>query len=233
MKAFQFHTSSIKIIDLNIRNTAVCDKVERISKITRTHLSTWKRFDFLYSVAQIINLPQICFRKELKQNLALAFCNCKQMKDSKLKVKPLKNFIMKTIDKVQKTVLKSLVVITGFVLISFTATTQDLGISFTQNNTNNKLAFATVDNRIEPQTASTTATIITDIISYTGHLTTESEDMLELEEWMTNVDLFCNEQFPVDKEMTSTSSSGYRELKDPGLVSESWMYNLKYWTVNR
>ena len=155
------------------------------------------------------------------------------MKDSKLKVKPLKIIIMKTIDKVRKTVLKSFAVIIGFVLISFTVSAKDLRNSFTQNCTKNELALAKAHNRIEFQPASTNTTTFTNVTPYTGHLITESESMLELEEWMTNEDLFCTEQFPAKKKIISTANFVYLELEDPRLLLANWMFNLKYWSVKK
>lgn len=140
---------------------------------------------------------------------------------------------MKTINKVQKTVLKSLVLITGFILIGFTVIAQDTRSSFTQNKASNELALATADNRIESQPVSTIYSTYTDVNSFTGQLQTESENRLELEEWMTNEVLFFNMQYPAKKENITISNSGYRELKNPRMALENWMFNPNYWTVKR
>ena len=69
---------------------------------------------------------------------------------------------MKTKNKIQKTVLKSLAVIAGFVMISLTVSAQDLWKSLIESETAKEIALAIIENDSESHPTSTSAKERTD-----------------------------------------------------------------------
>ena len=140
---------------------------------------------------------------------------------------------METNNNVQKTVLRIMIVLTVLLFVSFNTTAQDSGKLVVQNNVDNNLAHVKSNTSIETKSESTTIKALPNLNLFTSPLKTETEVALNLEEWMTNDNLFCVAQNLNKKEIISASNAEYHELKDPTLVFESWMFNLNYWTINR
>ena len=140
---------------------------------------------------------------------------------------------MKTKNNTQKTVLKSLAVITSFILISLTVSAQDLWQSVIENETAKEIALAIINNNSESKSALIPSHTLTDLNSVETVLKTESENTLELESWMTNEDLFMGEGNPVKKNIFKTATFVFKETKDSKLELEAWMFNPKYWIVRK
>lgn len=137
---------------------------------------------------------------------------------------------MKTKNNTQKTVLKSLAVITSLVLISFTAIARDLQKPCIENETFNETILAIDDKGIKSRPASTT---FTDVSSFANYLKTESENTLALEEWMTNEQLFNVHENTSRKKTIKTATFYYEEIEESKLKFEAWMFHLKYWRVKK
>jgi len=140
---------------------------------------------------------------------------------------------MKTKNNTQKTVLKSLAVIAGFIVISLTVSAQDLWQSFTENETAKEIALATIKKDSESQPTSTTAKELTDLHSAKTLFKTESENTMELEEWMTNENLFKVEENPTKKKIIKTATFVFEEMEDSKLEFEAWMFNPKIWSTRK
>lgn len=121
---------------------------------------------------------------------------------------------MKTRNNVQKAILKSMAVVVSLVLISFTVSAQGFWESLLENTTFNEIALAMVtpisDN--EP-TIEVDKDIDTD--AFDSFLEVEEEDVLEVEDWMTNEANF---------EPALTIET---EIDEP-LKVEDWMINETY-----
>jgi len=140
---------------------------------------------------------------------------------------------MKTKNKIQKTDLKSLAVITSFVLISFTASTQDFQHSITENETTKEMALANYDSQ---HTFKTTSSIVAETADFNGtdiYSETELESKMELEEWMTNDKTFQVQEKPEKRIVIKTSTFIFVAAKDPELVFEKWMFDPKIWTIRK
>lgn len=119
---------------------------------------------------------------------------------------------MKTINNVQKAISKSLVVGLSLVLISITLNAQDFWKSLPKNNSFNEFAFAIVENKLEANPVSADASISIDANAMAAYLEEETEESLELEEWMINENYFATFIFVED------------EIENP-LELEDWMTN--------
>ena len=140
---------------------------------------------------------------------------------------------MKTKNNNQKTDLKSLAVITSFVLISFTASTQDFQHSITENETTKEMALAVINTRnVSNHTASAVAEPA-DFNSTETYSETESESKMELEEWMTKENLFNVEENPTKKKIIKTATFVFEETEDSKLEFEAWMFNPKIWSIRK
>ena len=109
---------------------------------------------------------------------------------------------MKTKNNVQKAILKSLAVVVSFVLISFTVSAQGFWESLLENNTFSEIALAMAESGSESNQASTDADNNADFSAYASLLEEEAEDVLELENWMTNEANFTS-SFTIEEEMES------------------------------
>jgi len=152
-----------------------------------------------------------------------------------------KNFNkMKTKNNVQKAILKSLAVITSLVLISITVNAQDLWKSLIENYNFNDIEFAMVDNKTMAIPIETGAN------GFESFLATETEEALELENWMTDesnfVSVFSIEEEienPLDLEdwMTNealfNTTSIYLEVEtEAALELENWMTDASNFEVS-
>lgn len=146
-------------------------------------------------------------------------------------LKTKNNNEMKTKNKTQKTVLKSMAVITSFILMSLTVSAQDLWQSFVEKNTANEIALAIIDNSNESQLTSNATNELTELNSAETQLENVSENTMALEEWMTNENIFKVEEDPTKKKIIKTATFVFEETKESKLEFEAWMFNPKCWKV--
>ena len=140
---------------------------------------------------------------------------------------------MKTKNNTQKTDLKSLAVIISFVLISFTASTQDFQHSIAENETTKEMALAVIYSRNESNLAASAVAEPADFNSTETYSGTESESKLEMEEWMTNDNFFKVEENPTKKKIIKTATFVFEETEDSKLEFEAWMFNPKIWSIRK
>lgn len=119
---------------------------------------------------------------------------------------------MKTKNNVQKAALKSMAVCIGLIIISVTTGAQNFWKTTMENNGVNETALAMVDRNVETRSASTDAN------AFLSFLEMESEDILELENWMLNENNF------------STVIRIEEEIENP-LELEDWMTNDSWFTA--
>lgn len=135
---------------------------------------------------------------------------------------------MKTKNKTQKTVLKSLAIITSFLLISLTVSAQEFWHSIIENGTAKEMALAIIDNNKESNLSESS-----DLISTVVYSETESENKMELEEWMTNNKVFNVKEKPEKRKVIKTSTFVFEETKESKLKFEAWMFNPKCWKARK
>lgn len=140
---------------------------------------------------------------------------------------------MKTKNKIQKTVLKSLAAFSFFTLISLTVTAKDLCITIIENKTGEEIALANIENVSESQPTTIPAKKSTESNSSETLFMTESEKTMVLEKWMTNDTLFKVEENPAKKKIIRTATFVFEETKDSKLEFEDWMFNPVFWRVRK
>ena len=140
---------------------------------------------------------------------------------------------MKTINNVQKTVLKSLAVTAGSLIISLTVSAQDLWQSFNNNEPANEIALAIIDNSNKSMPALDYNKEVSDVNLLETLFKTESENAMVLEEWMTNEDLFKAEEDQTKKKIIKTATFVFEEISDSKLEFEDWMFNPRFWSVRK
>ena len=151
---------------------------------------------------------------------------------------------MKTKNNVQKTITKSLAVISSLVLLSFTVNAQDFWKSVLKNNSFTQIAMAMTDGNPGPSHYKTSNTLSSAFINEL--LSTKAEPELRLESWMTNEFLFTGVSGMLQTEvepaleleewMMNETSFGIRtfvigEEKDAALQPEGWMVDNKVWKM--
>jgi len=124
---------------------------------------------------------------------------------------------MKTRNNVQKAATKTLAVIISLVLISFTVKAQDFWKNVLSNNSFNQIAMVMVDNSTSSANESGSASAsYADM--FAEYLTEESDDALDVEDWMVNENNFFRS---VNLENESEGS----------LEMEDWMTNENLFNV--
>jgi hypothetical protein len=151
---------------------------------------------------------------------------------------------MKTRNNVQKAITKSLAVIISLVLISITVNAQDFWRTVLENNSFNQIALAMVDNT-EVSSVSVDANSFSEMDTYAEFTFVETEEALEIENWMTNENNFfasmnieteVDEALEVEGWMTKESlfdgTSFYLEVEtEEALEIENWMTETDYFGV--
>jgi len=140
---------------------------------------------------------------------------------------------MKTKNNIQKTVLKSLAVTAGSLIISLTVSAQDLRQPFNYNEPANEIALAILDNRNVSMMALNTAKELTELNSAETVFKAESENAMALEEWMTRESLFKVEENPTKRKIIKTATFVFEETEDSKLEFEDWMFNPRFWRVGK
>ncbi|MCY1721568.1 hypothetical protein OU798_14525 [Prolixibacteraceae bacterium Z1-6] len=149
---------------------------------------------------------------------------------------------MKTKDNVQKAITKSLAVIISLVLISITVNAQDFWKTVLENSSFSQLAMAMTS---EATPASADANSTTDASAFAEYLTEETEESLQLENWMTNENNFfetvnieteIENRLEIESWMTNESLfngvAAYFEVEtEEALELEDWMKNMDYFGV--
>jgi hypothetical protein len=111
---------------------------------------------------------------------------------------------MKTKNNVQKAASKTLAVVVSLVLISFTVNAQDFWKSILENNSFNTIAMAMV----ERNTTASAKTTNEATIAAAAYMEEETEEEMELEDWMTSESFFSNAT------VTTTETESPLELED-------------------
>lgn len=147
---------------------------------------------------------------------------------------------MKTKNNVQQAILKSLAVVFSLVLISLTVDAQDFWKSIYENNGIKEIALAMVEVKAE------TTTELNDANSFSTFLEVESEQALELENWMMNENNFgifisLEEEIesPLEVENWMTDENNFNpstfeliQETDNELEIEDWMLNEDLFNVS-
>lgn len=151
---------------------------------------------------------------------------------------------MKTRNNVQKAITKSLAVIISLVLLSITVNAQNFWKRVLENNSFSQIAMAMVDVS-ETSTAPAGATTANDMDAYAEYFVVESEEALDLENWMTNENNFF-ETVTIETEIESSlelenwmtnetlfdGTAAYFEVEtEEALQTEEWMTNTNYFGV--
>jgi len=151
---------------------------------------------------------------------------------------------MKTKNNVQKAITKSFAVVISLVLISFTVNAQDFWKTVFENNSFSQIAMAMVDGT-EASPASADANSTTDADASAEYYAVETEESLELENWMTNdnnffetvsIETAVDNSLEVESWMTNESlfngTAAYLEVEtEDALQLEDWMQNTEYFGV--
>jgi len=141
---------------------------------------------------------------------------------------------MKTKNNVQKAVLRFAAVVTSFVLISYTVSAQDFWKSFLENSSFGHIAMIMVD--AEATTANNEVTISNVEMA----VETETENVLELESWMTNeanfavtfeIDEVADENLELEPWMMNQEVFQTATETDPALEVEDWMVSDAVWSI--
>jgi len=149
---------------------------------------------------------------------------------------------MKTKNNVQKAITKTMAAGMSLVLISLTVSAQDLWKSFMENSGLNTIATAMVEPVSESATTETYHATIADLTAFneeseeplelanwmtderTFHssliIETETDEPLKLEDWMTNENSFITNNFVLEEESEET------------LALESWMTSDSYFAIS-
>ncbi|MEN8118049.1 MAG: hypothetical protein ABFS16_13780 [Bacteroidota bacterium] len=145
---------------------------------------------------------------------------------------------MKTRNNVQKAITKSLAVLISLVLISITVNAQNFWKTVLENNSFSQIAMAmTVKTEASPASADANST--TEASAYAEMLAVETEEALELEDWMVNennffLTLFVETEVESELEMEEWMTSdrlfdvyaSYLEVEaEEALEVEEWMLN--------
>lgn len=140
---------------------------------------------------------------------------------------------MKTKDNVQQAILKSLAVVFSLVLISITVNAQDFWKSIYENNGFKEIALAMAEVKPEATTEANDAN------TFSAFLEVESEETLDVEDWMMNENNFSagnsfevEIESPLDIETWMTDDNYFNpstfqfiEETDNELEIEDWMLN--------
>ena len=144
---------------------------------------------------------------------------------------------MKTRNNVQKAILRSAAVIISFVLISLTVSAQDFWKKLLANSSFNEIAIAMTE-------TSKKAEVPVDSemkISNTFFMNEESEEQLQIEDWMTNENNFNSSVFTITDVQESALNIENWMMDDhlfennletePELKVEDWMTSDKVWKI--
>ena len=140
---------------------------------------------------------------------------------------------MKTKNNVQQAILKSIAVVFSLVVISITVNAQDFWKRVYENNGFKEVAMVMTE--VNTETTSET----NDTETFSAFLEVESEEALEVENWMTNENTFTTANFyaveaesPLNVETWMTNDNYFHnstfqfiEASDDELEIEDWMLN--------
>ena len=142
---------------------------------------------------------------------------------------------MKTKNNVQKAILRSAAVVVSFVLISFTVSAQDFWKRLLENSSFNEIALAMVETSNEMETTEPTESFDFNLLEQ------ESEQALNLEDWMMDNNFFGVSELEVNEvnekdlevEAWMLDESLFNVEKNNGneMELESWMTSDKLWAM--
>ena len=141
---------------------------------------------------------------------------------------------MKTKNNVQKAVLRFAAVVTSFVLISYTVSAQDFWKSFLENSSFGHIAMVVA----EAETPA--AENVNNVPAADFTMETETENVLELESWMTNaatfavtfeIDEVADEALELEPWMMNQEVFQTATETDPALNLDDWMVSDAVWSI--
>ena len=141
---------------------------------------------------------------------------------------------MKTKNNVQRAVLRFAAVVTGLVLIGYTASAQNFRKSFLENSSFSPVAMVMA--AVETPAAENAVTL--PAADFT--IETETENVLELESWMTNeatfavtleIDEEADEALELEPWMMNQELFQTATETDPELNLEDWMVSDAIWSI--
>jgi len=147
---------------------------------------------------------------------------------------------MKTKNNIQKTVLKSVAVVTGLVILSFTVNAQGfMNLNF-ENNGTNHIAML-MDNSENSLTKTNNVNSLTIVKAFENYLVEETEKTMPLEDWMINessiaatFSIETETENPLEVEDWMKEESSFNSFSamleaetESELVLESWMFDEK------
>ena len=152
---------------------------------------------------------------------------------------------MKTKNNVQKAITKSLAVIISLVLFSITVQAQEFWESVWSNKSINKIAMAMVnDSENYPTEIKSGKT--NNSIAYAWYFEEETEQNLQLEDWMVNDNLFYIntnwvnvetepalqlEDWMMNQDLFNVKALEISNETESPLLMEDWMTNTKIWKI--
>ncbi len=168
--------------------------------------------------------------------------NKKQNKKQNQSKNKTEEKVMKTKNNVQKAILKSLAIVASLVLISITVSAQDFWKTLLENSSFNEIALAMSNNNNEASSES--AETSTDLSLFAAILAEETEESLEMEDWMINENHFAIfftieeeteealelEDWMINEDNFTASFSLLEETDEP-FELEDWMLNTSTFEV--
>ncbi len=153
---------------------------------------------------------------------------------------------MKTTNNVQKAIKKTLAVIISLVLLSITVNAQNFWRAVLENSSFNQIAMAMVDAE-ESNRASDKAYTTNYMDAYAGYFKVETEEAMELENWMVNennffysvaVEVEADNSLELENWMTNETlfdgTAAFFEVEaDATLELEDWMKSMDYFGVQK
>ncbi len=148
---------------------------------------------------------------------------------------------------VQKAIIKSLAIVISLVLISFTVNAQNFWKALLENNSLNEIAMFMVDLKPVSTANENTAANMMDASTLAAYMETETEETLELEDWMINDNYFTpatvsmevDSESPMELENWMTNdnyfgsfSSMFEVDSERPMELKSWMTDGKYFVSN-
>jgi hypothetical protein len=157
-----------------------------------------------------------------------------------------RKLVMKTKNNIQKTALRTVAAATGLAILSFTVNAQGLMKSLFENNEINHIAMVMENSNYNSLASNTFIGSFTNAETYAAYLAPETEETLNVEDWMVNESNFTTmlqieteTESPLEVEdwMTNESKFGaFADMIEPAneeaLNLETWMVDENHFTGN-
>ena len=223
---------------------------KNISKNDSTMYCMVLVFIYIFAI-QTTMFKRVHFKKKFYKSVTKLKNNRLKVENRKTRKQNTKNEqedkVMKTKNNVQKAIIKSLAIVISLVLISFTVSAQNFWKALLENNSLNEIAMFMVD--LKPASTAnenTTATTM-DANTFAAYMETETEETLELEDWMINDNYFApaavsmevDSESPMELENWMTSDNYFGSFANMFEIDteepmdlESWMTDRSYFASN-